>query len=496
MNINDLPNDCLLAVFARLPLHCLLNTTPLVCRQWANLNTAARKGVTSLSLLLIVGDSSKFSQDHLRSPFHLVDNQRTVIQTPDLLKLSTSKWVEGKVPAELPNISHLTIVQLSDDRPNEMLHPELLSAVEHYADQLTSFACHYLNWQIAFPRRPPTLSADYQRLLALINYQMPKLRHLLLNSDLSIFDTLGGHSYLMDQSGFTSQGSLYLPVLRRLASFSFRSEDHTDVLHYSLVKFGAANGALRVRLSVPPLPPPEPIVAPSGIVYCRIGLRSVELTKGAQMDGQLWKSECCSRFLNYLTTRRIQWANFSQHISGSYMPRLAHLHLGLLDGGRNLQSLFTLLSASLPVLASLYLDLGQSLVGRLKAAEDAPELHPLPSLTSLTLRWCFDDPDHFGVVLQPVRTFPSLQSLTLEAHSGFRRCSLAECSCTLEPSPMSLRPAMWMSDWSAAVSCIRPALKHYSLRDERQLQVVKFTQLLADGSTKEVALTTDDLDDL
>ncbi len=264
MDISTFTDDCLLAIFSELPLEYRLSTVPLICRRWAQLQPLVRREITSVTLLS--GDSSDvLYYNRLKSPFHLVDKRTLVTESPNLLQLSTSSDtaddVVERLQTELPNIRRLAIVQVN--RHSSAFQPELLSAVEAYAGQLTSFAfyfqfksfCSKLALEMA--EKQPVLSADFYRLLSLINYGMPQLRHLLLNSDQSFF--FSDNVLNIYNSGWEykliAPGILYLPVLRRLHTFSFKSPYHADILHYSLVKFASENKRLKLRLVHTPLSP-------------------------------------------------------------------------------------------------------------------------------------------------------------------------------------------------------------------------------------------------
>ncbi len=253
-----LTDDCLLAIFGRLPLQHRLTTVPLVCRRWAQLQPLVRRNVTSLTLI-----SSFLSSYRIRSPFHLLNHHQELIRNdPDLLKfprncigLHAPHAVE-RLLDELPNIRRLTIAQLNTGthyRYYPAIHADLLFMMEHYGDQLTAFAFHYLggddsrdldyysdyyNDREDLIEGRESLSSDFQRLFSIINYGMPRLRHLLLNSDRTIFDARRQKISV----GCLPMGSLYLPVLRRLASFSFRTGDYEDLLLGSLGRFASGNG--------------------------------------------------------------------------------------------------------------------------------------------------------------------------------------------------------------------------------------------------------------
>ncbi|KAH9408955.1 hypothetical protein TYRP_011228 [Tyrophagus putrescentiae] len=237
MDFSTFTDDCLLAIFSELPLEYRLSTVPLVCRRWAQLQPLVRREVTSVTLL--GGDYSDVDYYQLSTSSDTADD------------------VVDRFQTELPNIRRLTIVQVNQ-KPSA-LQPEMLSAVEAYAGQLTSFAfcCQYTgHFDLDFqpPNGQPPLSAGFHRLLSLINYGMPQLRHLLLNSNQSFFynDTPCTLLVLIRRVNISSS-SLYLPVLRRLHTFSFNSPYHADILHYSLVKFASENNRLKLRLvHVPP----------------------------------------------------------------------------------------------------------------------------------------------------------------------------------------------------------------------------------------------------
>ncbi|KAH9409166.1 hypothetical protein TYRP_011447 [Tyrophagus putrescentiae] len=435
-----LSEDCLLLIFGRVPLHQRLTTVPLVCRRWAQLQPRVRSDVTSLTLIFGF-HFNKF----LRSPFYLVANQESIRDDPNLLQLSRTRIEEQHAPPaverlllELPYIRRLTIIQLNHSDSLPAFQAELWPVMETYARQLTRFDFHYLyydsNLESSSDRQEDgavspartALSADFQRLLALINYRMPRLRHLLLNSYRSVFHARRRYVFAV---GYFPLGSLYLPVLRRLASFSFRTGDHEDVLLGSL------------RSSVLGAPREEPF---------------------STMDGQLWTDgdELLRPTLDYLFVERVKLDTISTILPS--LASLQYLHLELTDGGTNLLPLFTALSTSLPLLSRLYLNLGQTLVGGPLKPADLPHLPPLPSVTSLSLEWPFDDPAHFGAVLQPARVFPALQRLTIDGRQIFKRCpfsssSSPECRCPREePGLMSAR---WVAQFAPKVVCIRLALK-------------------------------------
>ncbi len=390
-----LTEDCLLLIFDRVPLQHRLTTVPLVCRRWAQLQPRVRKAVKSVTLLLDAGALSK----QLRSPFQLEKEQSTIItERPDLLRLcstDTSSSPNKKVlqAADLPNIRRLTIVQLTPDLPLAVAH--LLPLVEQLAGQLTSFSFHYQPphyWKKGLLDRS-AVSAGLQRLLGLVNYRMPRLRHLLLD----ICSNLNGYTG-QSQCFFSGKGSLYLPVLRQLASFSFHSEyDHIDLLHYSLATFAAGNRRLSLRLELPN--------------------HSMSLLPAHKQLLALWvwNEPVLQRQLEHLVVTEVK----RSCLTALSLPlsRLTSLHLGRLNDDEPralLFSLFTALSTSLPLLTTLQLDLKFDLGN---SGNDRPlVLPPLPSVTSLTVWWWFDrlgPADSFEALLAPARVFPSLRRLTV-----------------------------------------------------------------------------------
>ena len=371
-----------------------------------------RRAATSLTLSF--GSLRYKSCYSISSPFHLVDHQASITDDPDLLRpvSQTSFMPQPDLGAmkrlftELPNISRLTIIQLKES-DEEVFPPfRLWPVMEHYARQLTSFDFHYLYYGLPPAYGQPrdireyefnraVHSANFHRLLSLINYGMPQLRHLLINSGSAIFEAdpirpnvpVFRHALL---------GSLYLPVLRRLASFSFKTDDNEDVLIGSLKKFAGGGGetqcgALKLRLASVP--------------------RSI-FTR--EMKGQFWKTADNLRLLlnrlDYLFVNQLELRNII-----TFLPPLAsslrYLHLTLYNKPTDILPLFTALS-SLPLLTRLHLNLLAKLMGNPVPA-DLPLLPPLPSVTSLSLQWPFHDPNHFGPVLQPARVFPALQKLTI-----------------------------------------------------------------------------------
>ena len=436
-----LSEDCLLLIFGRVPLHQRLTIVPLVCRRWAQLQPRVRSDVTSLTL--IVGfHFNKF----LRSPFYLVANQESIRDDPNLLQLSRTRIEEQHAPPaverllnELPYIRRLTLIQLNHSDSLPAFQAELWPVMERYARQLTRFDFHYLYYdsnlesssdrQEDGPVSPArtALSADFQRLLALINYGMPRLRHLLLNSHRPVFHA---RRRCVSSVEYLPLGSLHLPVLRRLASFSFRTGDHEDVLLGSLRKFagGAGGGggdhgppkkggkarALKIRLGVSMYFPRESFDPPDPMA----------------MDGQLWKDgdELLRPTLDYLFVELVELAAILPLLPS--LASLQYLHLKLTDGGDSLVPLFTALSTNLPLLSRLHLNLGEV---HDPVPEDFSLLPPLPSVTSLSLHWPFEVPAHFGAVLQPARVFPALQrllidGLMLDKCSYFMECSEV-CHC-------------------------------------------------------------------
>ncbi len=254
MNFSAFSDDCLLAVFSELPLSYRLRTVPLVCRRWAGLQPLVQRAVTEVTLLR--GDSSDAYHSLLMSPFCLVDRRTIVTETSDLLQLSTltdtAADVVDRLQTELPNIRRLSIVQVN--RPSSAFQPELLSAVEAFAGQLTSFAIYFefkrffYESELDLAVKQAAISANFHRLLSLINYEMPRLRHLLLNTDQPFFFNDGFDDFFKWGYQLLAPGSLYLPVLRRLHTFSFKSPYHADILYYSLLKFASENNHLKVRL--------------------------------------------------------------------------------------------------------------------------------------------------------------------------------------------------------------------------------------------------------
>ncbi len=308
MNISTFTDDCLLAIFSELLLEYRLSTVPLACRRWALLQPLVRREVTSVTLLR--GDCSDADYYQLKSPFHLVDKRTVITESPDLLQLSsfpdTADDVVDRFQTELPNIRRLTIVQVNQ-KPSA-LQPELLSAVEAYAGQLTSFAffCQYTgHFKLDFqpPEGQPPLSAGFHRLLSLINYKMPQLRLLLMSSNQSFFynDTPCTLTVLIKRMNISSS-SLYLPVLRRLHTFSFKSPYHADILHYSLVKFASENNRLKLRLVYVPL---------------------TRFYEESQLE-KLWKEEAVISHLDYLYAI---YFSPDDRLKLCQLANIKHLHL-------------------------------------------------------------------------------------------------------------------------------------------------------------------------
>ncbi len=393
MNFSTFPDDCLLAVFSELPLSYRLRTVPLVCRRWAGLQPLVRRAVTEVTLLR--KDRFKPYRSISMSPFRLVDRQTLVTETPNLLQLSTSAGtaadVVERLQTELPNIRRLSIVQVN-------LHlsafkPELLSAVEAYAGQLTSFALYiqFERYDSTFIMCLPSgnrpvlpISADFHRLLSLINYKMPQLRHLKLNTNKPFFF----NDYVCNYSNRTCKilapGSLYLPVLRRLHTFSFESPYHADILYYSMLKFASENSQLKVRL-----------------VHYPYTAYNEELS-----PEKLWKDEVAISHVDHLYA--IDFFPNDQ-LKLCHLANIKYLHLYYYSqpwDSKILLPLFTTLSSSFPKLTTFNLHLrSMNLV-----PEDLP---PLPRVTNLALSWEFDKSCDFGAIFQPSRVFPSLRRLTI-----------------------------------------------------------------------------------
>ncbi len=390
-----LTDDCLLAIFGKVPLQQRLTTVPLVCRRWAQLQPLVRRDVTSLTLLS--GDLTGFNPNQLRSPFHLVNDQATVIDTLDLLQPTSKTSSDAEVLfaverlcVELPNIHRLTIVQLNQV-PSD-LQPELLSVVEHYLGQLTSFAYHCLfqsnntqnNYSIEL-NETAAQSCSLYRLLSLINYgAAPQLRHLLLNSDQSFFVGASFSSsstirHYPRSPAVKPRGSLYLPVLRRLESFSFRSADHLDTLLASLVKFGGSGNGGRLKI--------------------------VRLEPFSPTGKHLWREGVLRDKLDYLAVKDSELLA-APYLNASF-ANIRYLHTSCYQGA-DLKPLFTVLSNSFPRLSTFSLDL--SLRG-----VDIPEgpLPPLPSVTRLALSVSLNFPGCYGYILEPHRVFPALRELTI-----------------------------------------------------------------------------------
>ena len=462
-----LTDDCLLAIFDKVPLQHRLTTVPLVCRRWAQLQPRVRKAVKSVTLLL---DAGAYSKQRLRSPFQLEEEQSTIIITerPDLLRLcfTTSSSPNQNVlqAADLPNIHRLTIVQLTSHLPLAVAH--LLPLVEQLAGQLTSFSFHYQTphyWEKGL-LDGSAVSAGLQRLLGLVNYRMPLLRHLLL--DISF--NLNGYTGQAQCFFSGDPGSLYLPVLRQLASFSFHSEyDHIDLLHYSLATFAAGNRRLSLRLELPNhsmsfLPAHERLLAL-----------------------WVWNEPVLQRQLKHLVVTEVK----RSCLTALSLPlsRLTSLHLGRLDDDEPralLFSLFTALSTSLPLLTTLQLDLKFDHGNK---GNDRPlVLPPLPSVTSLTVWWWFDrlgPADSFEALLAPARVFPALRRLTVIYEVSYF-VTLGDKTAARMPSWVgnSFRLAML---WRA----LRQSLKLYPLGTLLTIAI----ELTAGSEYRKVVLGLDDL---
>ncbi|KAH9391645.1 hypothetical protein TYRP_022663 [Tyrophagus putrescentiae] len=349
MNFSAFSDDCLLAVFSELPLSYRLSTVPLVCRRWAGLQPL-------------------FSTS-----------------------ADTAADVVERLQTELPNIRRLSIVQLN--RPSSALQPELLSLVEAFAGQLTSFAI-YFKFKFYFHEseldlavKQPVISANFHRLLTLINYEMPQLRHLILNTDQPFFfnDMLD-----ISKMGYKifAPGSLYLPVLRSLHTFSFKSPYHADILYYSLLKFAPENNHLKVRLAHVPFS---------------------NYNEGSTPE-KLWKDEVVITNIKYLHL----YDYFPCNDSNSLLP------------------LFTTLSSSFPKLTTFSLHLG--LLMKLVPAD----LPPLPRVTNLTLNWQFED--GFGAIFQPSRVFPALCRLTIVPYHCAEPISFHSHDYDLSTIQQALKP--------------------------------------------------------
>ena len=398
MNFSTFSDDCLLAVFSELPLSYRLRTVPLVCRRWTGLQPLVRRAVTSVKLL--GGNILEADQNQLMSPFCLVDRRTLVTETPNLLQLPTSTDVVERLQTELPNIRRLSIVQVNLHL--SALQPELLSAVEACAGQLTSFAffCQYTgHFKLDFqpPEGQPPLSAGFHRLLSLINYKMPQLRHLQLSSNQSFFynDTPCTLTVLIKRMNISSS-SLYLPVLRRLHTFSFKSPYHADILHYSLVKFASGNNRLKLRLVYVPL---------------------TRFYEESQLE-KLWKEEAVISHLDYLYAI---YFSPDDRLKLCQLANIKHLHLQNYNpsyDSKSLLPLFTILSRSFPKLTTFSLNMQSTL------KNFVPEnLPPLPSVTSLVLNIQLDKTNNFEKIFQPTRVFPALRRLTIDSYPCSTLCS-------------------------------------------------------------------------
>ncbi|KAH9392404.1 hypothetical protein TYRP_005479 [Tyrophagus putrescentiae] len=337
-----LNDDCLLLIFDRVPLQQRLTTLSLVCRRWAKLQPFVRKMVTSMTLLFAAGSSNHLN---FESPFQLEEKQNTIItERPDLLRLcfTSSSLTNDNVlkAADLPNIRRLTIVQLMDDL--SLATAIILPLIEQLAGQLTSFSFHYKPiYIVKAPLDESVVSVGLQRLLAVVNYQMFRLRHLLLNIDFDWYyqRELMPSFFYCEPDSFDLMGSLYLPVLRRLASFSFHSKcDHIELLHYSLRTFAASNHRLRLRLVLPS--------KSNGFVH--------------ENDPTLWvwDEPVLQSQLEHLVVKKVSKGSCLKALSLPFSS-LTSLHLGCLDNDKPetlMFSLFTALS-SLPLLTTLQLDL-------------------------------------------------------------------------------------------------------------------------------------------
>ncbi len=245
--------------------------------------------------------------------------------------------------------------------------------------------------------KQPVLSADFYRLLSLINYGMPQLRHLLLNSDQTFIYSDSVHDISNWGYKMSAAGNLYLPVLCRLHTFSFKSPYHADILHYSLGKFASENKRLKVRL-----------------VHMPLYYHFDELT-----PEKLWKEDVVISHMDYLST-----INFSLND----MPKLCrlanikylHLHNYVIyEDSFSFLPLFTILSNSFPKLTTFSLYLFW-----MSPMNLVPEnLPPLPKVTNLSLSWKFDGACDFGAILQPTRVFPALRRLTYDPVPCSERCS-------------------------------------------------------------------------
>ncbi len=451
MNFSAFSDDCLLAVFSELPLSYRLRTVPLVCRRWAGLQPLVRRAVTEVTLLR--GDSSNAYHSLLMSPFCLVDRRTNVTETPDLLQLSTSvdtaTDVVDRLHTELPNIRRLSIVQVNDRHPSALL-PELLSAVEAFAGQLTSFALYFqfkrffYESEFASAVKQPVISANFHRLFSLINYKMPQLRHLLLNIDQPFFYNDGLDAFKWGNK-MLAPGSLYLPVLRRLHTFSFKSPYHADILHYSLLKFASENNHLKVRLAHLPFSHYNEESTPE----------------------KLWKDEVVISHVDYL------YAIFffpNDQLKLCHLANIKYLHLYNYftpRGPESLLPLFTTLASSFPKLTtfSLYLMSPRKFV-----PEDLP---PLPRVTNLTLNWELDDGCDFGAIFQPSRVFPALRRLTIVPYP---------CAKLFSPHPHEYD-----------LSTIQQALKPLKLYPRGALQYISINFCKRFCQGKRLVLTVEDL---
>ncbi|KAH9391644.1 1,2-dihydroxy-3-keto-5-methylthiopentene dioxygenase [Tyrophagus putrescentiae] len=412
-----------------LPLSYRLRTVPLVCRRWTGLQPLVRRAVTSVTLLS--GDISEVDHsERLISPFRLVNKRTIVTEAPDFLQLSTSADtaadVVDRLQTELPNIRRLSIVQVN--QPSSAFQPELLSAVEAFAGQLTSFAL-YFQIKGSFYESEldmAVISASFHRFLSLINYKMPQLRHLLLNTDQSFFfnDNVGNYSIWAYK--MRTPGSLYLPVLRRLHTFSFKSPYHADILYYSLLKFVSENNHLKVRL---------------------VHLPFFTCSEESPLK-KLWKNEVVISHVDYL---------LAISCSLSDMQKLCHLanikYLDLYDyfidhDSKSLLSLFTILSSSFPKLTTFSLHLMNPMK---LVLEDLP---PLPLVTNLTLNWQLDDGCGFGAIFQPSRVFPALRHLTIVPNRCAEPYSYRAHEYDLSTIQQALKPLKFY---------LRGALQHISI---------------------------------
>jgi len=255
MNFNQLTDDCILAIFDRLPLLDLFRTE-LVCERWRTLHFIACRTRRSLLLLMCTGerdedplDAALFSYFTMSPDDNLIDEQTGAVITwapANLARLHGLPCKLGElnptkcdyIVRRMPQCTelHVSEIQISTHTIASLLHLILPWSCQLITLKLYLWNDYESRVEMTY-HQEEQVTFDLLQLFGTIN-GMPALRCLLIDTNTYLFTTFGDYR-------------LNLPILAQLEQFYFATAESYQVVLDSLYWYGLPNEVQVSMLCLP-----------------------------------------------------------------------------------------------------------------------------------------------------------------------------------------------------------------------------------------------------